>query len=145
MKRLFIASLLLLAAGPASAISRGCTSAMVTLGLCRTTSDAVMCLAVSTVDPDNGGPKLAPSLLASTAISDNNGWTANMTCTQEMVSVAICNSGQLGLPVPVTRVQFSDMMVRRWVLNQIAVYRSRQEHAAAQVTVDIETPPDVGN
>lgn len=147
MKLIAVAIAVTLAAlaTPSFAITRGCTSSMVTLGICRATTDAAICLAVSTVDPDGAGSRLAPSALALDAFAALYGWAASMTCTQEMVDATICVSGQLGTAVAVTKTQFADMIVRRWVLAQLKAYRQQQEHAAAQAVVDTEAAPDVGN
>lgn len=147
MKKRTLGLLLLafVATMPARAITRGCTSAMVSLGLCRTTSDAVMCIAVSTVDPDNGGPRLAPSVIALDAIAGIYDYRTPTSCTQEMVNASICSAGQLGTSVAVTKAQFADMIHRRWVLEQIKQYRRLQERTAADVTVETEPAPDVGN
>lgn len=147
MKRLLATIALLLCwVAPAAANTRTCTSTMVsTLSLCRATTDVLFSLPISTVDPDNGGPRQAPSVILPDAIADNFGWSANMTCTQEMVDAAICTAPQIGTPVAVTKARFADMIFRRWVLEQVKQYRRRQEQATAQTTVDAEPAPDVGN
>lgn len=146
MKRLAAVSLLLVGAAiPSFAGTRSCTSSMVTLGICRSTADVAMCIPLSTADPDNGGPRLAPSLLATNAVAANNGWAATMPCTAEMVTATICTAPQLGTAVAVTKAQFADMILRRWVLAQITRYRESQERATAQTMVDTEPVPDIGN
>jgi len=144
-KTLLACALLLVVASPAHAIIRGCTSSMVTLGICRATTDAAVCTPVSTIDPDNGGPRLAPSVIALDAIAALYGWSASMTCTQEMVAVGICSSGQLNTSVAVTKTQFAEMVHRRWFIEQIRAYRGLQERATADAAVTAEPAPDIGN
>jgi hypothetical protein len=68
-----------------------------------------------------------------------------MVCNAEMVTATICTSGQLGTAVTVTKAQFADMIVRRWVTEAIKRYRQQQEQATAAATVAAEPEPDVGN
>ena len=137
--------IVLLAAAPLSAGTRLCNATLVSQNVCRVNSDALYSLSISTTDPDGAGPKQAPSVLLQDAFAALYGWSANMTCTPEMVTATICNSGQLGTPVAITKAQFADMLVRRYIMNELKRYREQQEHAVAQETVNTETPPDVGN
>lgn len=146
MNKLLVSFLFAVAiAAPSFAVTRSCTTAMVTLNICRSTSDVALCLPVSTVDPDGAGARLAPSVLAQDAFAALYGWTANMTCTAEMVSAAICTAPQLGTAVAVTKAQFTDMIVKRWVLAQLKAYRQQQEQTTATATVEAEAVPDIGN
>lgn len=146
MKRMFVfAILLLFAAPPVIAGTRSCTASMVSLNICRATTDVAYCLPISTIDPDNGGPKLAPTQLVQDAFASLHGWASPTSCIQEMVDIGVCSAGQLGTSVGITKAQFADMIVRRFVLAQIKQYRQQQEVAASLSIVAAEAAPNIGN
>jgi hypothetical protein len=140
-----LAFLLLLVASPALAGTKACTAAMVTAGICRTTADVAVCVSVSTVDPDTAGPLLAPSALVLDAFTSLENWQTPAPCSPEMVGSGICTSGQIGTLVPITRVQFTDMKVRQFVLGTVRRYLKAQGVTAAQVAADLASDPDIGN
>lgn len=146
MKKLALSCILLaIAAVPAFAITRGCTSAMVSLGLCRTTNDAVSCVAMSTVDPDAGGPRLAPTALALEAWASLDNWQATAACEASMVPTGICTAPQVGALVSVSKTQFLDWRMRLYVLDRIAQYQEKLRAAAKAAEAAAEPVPDVGN
>ena len=60
MRRIAAALITLLAlAAPAAASVRACTSALVTAGLCNSTSDVLVSYSLPTTDPDGAGPRVA--------------------------------------------------------------------------------------
>ena len=135
---------LILLASPALAGTKACTAAMVTAGICRATSDVAVCVSVSTVDPDTTGPLLAPSALVLDAFTFFDNYQTPAPCSLEMVGSLICTSGQIGALVPITRVQFTDMKVRQFVLGTVRRYLKQQQVAAAQVSADAAADPDIG-
>lgn len=130
---------------PSFAGTRTCNAAMVTAGICRTTSDVAVCVSVGTVDPDAAGPLLAPSVLVLDAFTFFDNYQTPAPCSPEMVGSGICTSGQIGTLVPVTRVQFTDMKIRQFVLLTVRRYLKQQQVTAAQVSADTATDPDIGN
>jgi len=117
---------------------------MVTLGICRATSDVAICVAASTIDPDNTGPILAPSALVVEAFALLENWQSPTPCTSEMVGSAICTAGQIGTLVPITKAQFVDMRVRQFILQKVRLYLKQQQVTAAQVAADAAADPDIG-
>lgn len=143
--RVLIASLVLvLFAVPAFAGTRACNAAMVTAGICRATSDVAVCVAVSTIDPDTTGPLLAPSVLVLDAFTTLGNYQSPTPCSAEMVGSNICTAGQIGTLVLITRAQFVDMQVRQFVLSTVRRYLKQQQVAAAQVSADAASDPDIG-
>lgn len=145
--RRFLLSTILLAiavAAPASAITRSCTAGMVTLGLCRSTGDAVSCVSANTADPDAAGPRLAPSVLILDAFANLDNWQPTAACEASMVPVGICTTPQIGTFVPVTRVQFLDWRLRLFFLDKIATYQARLRDAAKAAEGAAEPLPDIG-
>ena len=130
---------------PCFAGTRSCTSAMVNLGICRTTADVALCLAVGTVDPDAGGPLLPPSTIIAEAFAALDNWQSPAPCSSEMVVAGICSAGQVSTLVPVTKAQFVDLRVRAFVLEKIRRYLKQQGVTAAQVAADAAADPDIGN
>lgn len=146
MKRiLFILAVLILISVPLSAGTRSCTTSMVTLNICRSTSDVAYCLPISTVDPDAGGPKLPPSQLIADAFAAAYNWQTPAPCDTLMIDAGICTPGQAGQLVPITKAQFADIQVRNFVLQTVRAYDRQQKVAAAQSAADAEPNPDVGN
>lgn len=146
LKNLAIAAVLaLLFAVPGSAGTRSCTAGMLTLNICRATSDVVYCLPISTVDPDAGGSLQAPSALVADAFASIGNWQSPAACTAQMVSASICSQGQLGSLVPITKVQFADLQVRAFVMSTVRRYLAQQQLNAAQAAADSAADPDIGN
>lgn len=133
-----------LCAVPASAGTRSCTSTMVSLNICRSTADVAYCLAIGTVDPDAGGPLVAPSTEVLDAFASQYGWASPALCTQDMVTAGICTSGQLGASVTVTKAQFADMQVRFFVRDVVRRHRRSQAINSAAVAADALADPDLG-
>lgn len=129
---------------PSFAGTRACNAAMVTAGICRSTSDVAVCVSVSAVDPDVTGPLLAPSALVLDAFTSLENYQTPAPCSPEMVGSGICTSGQIGTLVPITRVQFTDMKVRQFVLGTVRRYLKQQQVTAAQVSADAAADPDIG-
>lgn len=146
MKNLFALMFLvgMAVSAPVSAGTRSCTSSMVSLNICRSTSDVAYCLAIGTTDPDAGGPLLPPSTEILDAFASQYGWVSPTACTQEMVSAGICNSGQLGTSVAVTKAQFADMQVRFFVRDVVRRHRRTQAINSAAAAVEAQTDPDLG-
>jgi hypothetical protein len=147
MRRLaaLLAFAFIIAAAPLSAGTRSCTSSMVSLNICRTTSDVAYCLPIGTTDPDGAGPRLAPSTLLADAFAWAGNWQTPAACSPEMVDAGVCTVGQLGTLVPITKAQFADLQVRAFVMQTLDRYKDHQKHAAAQAEADAEPAPDVGN
>lgn len=140
-----LASLLfLLLSVPVLAGTRSCTSSMVSLNICRSTSDVAYCLAIGTTDPDAGGPLLPPSTTIADAFASLYGWQNPAICTQDTVAAGICNSGQLGTSVSVTKAQFADLQVRSFIRDTVRRYLRQQARAAADASSDAQADPDLG-
>jgi len=137
--------LTLLVTPSAFAVTRSCTAGMVTLNICRSTSDVAYCLAIGTSDPDGIGPLLAPSQLLQDAFAVVGNYQTPAACTSEMVTGGVCSSGQIGTLVAITKAQFADIAVRRYVMETIRRYRAKLVLDAAQVATDTESAPDIGN
>lgn len=136
---------LTLCALAAEAGTRSCTSSMVSLGICRTTTDVAYCLAIGTVDPDGAGAQLAPSALVADAFASLNNWQSPSACTSEMVVAGVCSAGQIGALVPITKAQFADLQIRAYVMGTVRRYRKQQQVTAAQAAADAASDPDIGN
>jgi hypothetical protein len=145
MRSLSLVVLLILLASPALAGTKACTATMVSLGICRSTANVAICLDASTVDPDAGGPLLAPSALVLDAFTTLENYQTPAPCSSEMVGSGICTIGQIGTLVPITRIQFTDMKVRQFVLATVRRYLKAQGVTAAQVAADSASDPDIGN
>jgi hypothetical protein len=124
--------------------TRNCTSGMVTLGICRATSDVAYCLPISTLDPDGAGAQQSPSSLVADAFASTYNWQTPTACVQEMVTAGICNAGQLGTLVPITKAQFGDLQVRAFVMRTVRQYLRNQQVLAAQAAADQASDPDIG-
>jgi hypothetical protein len=145
-KKILVLSLVVLVIAPVLVFAgtRGCTSGMVTLGICRTTADVAYSLAIGTVDPDGAGPLQAPHLLLADAFASLYNWQSPAACTTEMVSAGICTVGQIGALVAITKAQFADLQVRAYVLSVLRRYRRQQQITAAESAADAEANPDLG-
>jgi hypothetical protein len=62
-----------------------------------------------------------------------------------MVTAGICTSLQVGALVTITKAQFADLLVRRYILEVIKRYRTKLNLDAAQASSDAEAAPDIGN
>lgn len=124
--------------------TRSCTSGMVTLGICRATSDVAYCLPISTLDPDGAGAQQAPSTLVADAFASTYNWQTPAACTSDMVTAGICTNPQLGTLVPITKAQFGDLQVRAFVMRTIRQYLKNQQVLAAQAAADQASDPDIG-
>lgn len=138
--KIFVSVLLVTFSIPAMAGTRSCTSSMVSLNICRSTTDVAYCLAIGTVDPDATGPLLPPSTTVVNAFASLYGWQSPAICTQDMVAAGICTSGQLGTAVSVTKAQFADLQVRSFVRDTVRRYLRQQANAAT----DAQADPDFG-
>lgn len=125
--------------------TRSCTTSMVTLNICRSTSDVAYCLAIGTVDPDAGGPLLPPSTTIADAFAALYNYQSPSVCTQDMVAAGVCTAPQIGTSVTVTKAQFADMQVRLFIKGVILRYRKQQSIDAASVAADAQPDPDIGN
>lgn len=141
MKRLTLFLLAALVAAPSFAGSMQCTTAMVTAGICRATTERVIFLSVAQAHIPN----------VVDALADEAGWTATVPCTQAMVDLSQCTAEQLGEPVtnPVTKAVAADRQFRARLVNLVRSYLAESVHASAeQVRADglaaIEVP-DLGN
>lgn len=141
----FCALILVLASVAAFAGTRSCTTSMVTLNICRSTSDVAYCLAIGTVDPDGAGPQQAPSALVADAFASLGNWQSPAPCTAEMVTAGICSAGQIGTSVAITKAQFADLQVRGYVMGIVRRYLKQQQVVAAQAAADAAADPDMGN
>ena len=124
--------------------TRSCTAGMVTLNICRSTSDVAYTLSIGTADPDGAGPQLAPSVLVGDAFASLYNWQTPSACTPEMVSVGICTSGQIGTLVAITKAQFADLRIRAFIVETVRRYQKQQQVTAAQVAADAASDPDIG-
>lgn len=146
MKRLgLVVFSILLISNVVSAGTRSCTTSMVTLNICRSTSDVAYCLAIGTVDPDGAGPLLPPSTTIADAFASLYNWQTPAPCTQDMVSAGICTSGQIGTSVAITKAQFADLQVRGFVRDTVRRYLKQQALAATAASSDAQADPDIGN
>lgn len=128
-----------------SAGTRSCTTAMVNLNICRSTSDIAYCLPIGTTDPDGGGPLLAPSITLADAFAVVFNWQNPAACTSDMVAAGVCTSGQLGTLVTVTKAQFADLQVRSFVRDVMRRYLRQVAIANAAAAADAVSDPDIGN
>jgi hypothetical protein len=146
MRRAFLLSLFLLFTMPVlgAAATRACSGALVTAGLCRSTSDALYSLPFSTVDPDGAGPQQAPSVLITAAFVNLFGYQTPTSCTAALVAAGVCTSGQVGQMVPITQSQFVDSQIRAYVLSVVRRYRVVQAVSSAQATAEATADPDLG-
>lgn len=124
--------------------TRSCTTAMVNLNICRSTSDVAYCLAIGTADPDAGGPLLPPSTTLAEAFASIYNYQSPAACTQDMVNAGICTSGQLGTLVSISKAQFADLQVRSFVREVMRRYLRKQAIDAAAATADSTADPDMG-
>lgn len=124
--------------------TRSCTSSMVSLNICRSTSDVAYCLAIGTVDPDAGGPLLPPSTTIADAFATLYNYQSPSPCTQDMVSAGICTAPQIGTLVSVTKAQFADLQVRSFVLGVMKRYWKQKNIEAAAASADATSDPDIG-
>lgn len=146
MKRLgFTIIFTLLISNVVSAGTRSCTTSMVTLNICRSTSDVAYCLPIGTVDPDGAGPLLPPSTNLADAFASIYNWQTPTPCTSVMVSAGICTAPQLGTLVPITKAQFADIQVRAYVLDVMKRYNKQKAIDAAATSADAVADPDIGN
>lgn len=136
--------ILALIALPASAGTRSCTSSMVSLNICRTTSDVAYCLAIGTVDPDAGGPLLPPSTTLADAFATVYNWQTPAPCNVDMIAAGICSAGQTGTLVPITKAQFADLQVRAYVREVMRRYLRQRAIEAAAISADTQPDPDIG-
>lgn len=131
-------------AAPATSGTRSCTSSMVSLNICRSTADVAYCLAIGTVDPDAGGPLLPPSTTLADAFATIYNWQTPSPCTADMVAAGICNAGQIGTSVPITKAQFADLQVRNYVKEVMRRYLRQKAIEAAAVSAEAQADPDIG-
>ena len=121
---------------PASAGTRPCTTALVTAGICRSTTDILYTLSISSA--------AAPQVQA--AISGLYGYQTPTPCTTDMVAVGVCTVGQLGAPVAITRAQFVDVTIRSWLLRSVVIRWNLQvAQDAATASALAAADPDIGN
>lgn len=135
---------LLFISSPIFAGTRSCTSQMVTLNICRSTSDVAYCLAVGTVDPDGAGPLLPPSTTLADAFATTYNWQTPAPCSSNMVSAGICTSGQIGALVPITKAQFADLQVRAFIKDVMRRYLKQKALETAAAASDAQADPDIG-
>jgi len=121
---------------PVTAGTRACTTALVTAGICRSTSDILYTLSISAA--------AAPQVQA--AISGLYGYQTPTPCTTDMVAVGVCTVGQLGAPVAITRAQFVDVTIRSWLLRSVVIRWNLQlAQDAATASALAAADPDIGN
>jgi len=142
---LVLALALALSAIPAAATTRACTTAMVTGGICPSTSYVAYTLAISTTDPDGAGPLQAPSALILDAFALVYNYSSPTVCTADLVAAGVCAAGSLGQAVAITKAQFVDSQVRAYVLNTIRRYNVLSAVQAAEATAKTQADPDLGN
>lgn len=142
---LTLAILALLMPVAAVAGTRSCTSQMVTLNICRSTSDVAYCLPIGTADPDGAGPLLAPSATLADAFAALYNWQTPAACTADMVSAGICTTPQIGSLVAITKAQFADLQVRAFVRDVMRRYLKQKGVDAAAAAADAAADPDIGN
>ena len=142
MKRLILFLLAALMAVPAFAGRSNCTQALVDAGICRTTTDKVWYLAMS----NSADVKLQA------ALARKAGWTATVTCTQEMVDLAQCTAQQIGQPVPNPQTERNAARNEfRRMLRDELIRSGDAESIRAQFKADLEAAlaaledPDLGN
>jgi len=139
-----LAAILFIVSAASFAGTRPCTTALVTAGICRATSDVVYTLSISTTDPDGAGPLPTPSALIQDAFTSVLNYMTPVNCTADMVGTGICTSLQLGQSVSITKPQFVDLQVRSYVLAIVRRYRVQLNVAAAQVSAESTPDPDLG-
>ena len=133
---------------PSSLIAgtRSCTAAMVSpLNICRSTSDVAYCLAIGTVDPDNGGPLLPPSTTLADAFATIYNYQNPAACSKDMAQVGICTQAQIGTLVAITKAQFADLQVRLFIRDTMRRYLKQKSIEAASTASDLLADPDIGN
>lgn len=143
-RSILISISLLFLAVPSLAGTRSCTSSMVSLNICRTTSDVAYCLAIGTVDPDAGGPLLPPSTTLADAFATIYNWQTPAPCNADMIAAGICSAGQTGTLVPITKAQFADLQVRAYVREVMRRYLRQKAIEAAAISADAQADPDIG-
>jgi hypothetical protein len=136
MKKTLLALALVLVAAPALAGTRTCTTALVTAGICRSTTDVLYTLSISAA--------AAPQVQA--AIVGLYGYQTPAPCTPDFVAVGVCSSGQLGTSVAITKAQFVDVTIRSWLLRSVVIRWNLQvAQDAATATALAAADPDIGN
>ncbi|MCL4838331.1 MAG: hypothetical protein KJ058_10250 [Thermoanaerobaculia bacterium] len=139
MKRILILlSLAALLAAPSFAGIKACNTTLVNQGPCVTTDQEVIYLRLADA---NARANVAAALARSV------GWTANVTCTAEMVTAGHCTEEQLGQPVtnPETRRAAASRALRLYVQGLVRSDLGEGHRATKnqelQVLLDgIETP-----
>jgi len=142
MKRLTLFLLPALLAVPAFAGRSNCTQALVDAGICRNVGDKVWYLSMD----DAADVKLQA------ALAKAGGWTAEVTCTQEMVDLAQCTAEQLGTLVPnpqternAARKEFRRMLRDEYIRSGDAEALRAQYLADLQAALGAITDPDLGD
>jgi len=120
-------TMLMTLASPAVAAVRPCTSALVTAGLCNSTSDVLVSYSLSTVDPDGAGPRVAMA----TQFSEG--------CAITFDYQAIIN----GVANPETKSAFCDRVMKSVLFKSFADrYYNALAEATKQQTI-VATPADI--
>ncbi len=119
-------ALLSLAAVPASAGVRNCTSALVTGGICNAASDGLLFFSMSTVDPDGAGPRVAPA----TQVQEG--------CALMYQYQATIN----GSPNSETRAQFCERALRQILFKAFQDFYYRAQADAVGAAAFALTPSD---
>lgn len=142
MKKLILLLLLALLAAPALADRTACNAAITATGVCRNNSDILWSLSISQ----------AADAKLQAALARKAGWTAQVTCTQAMVDLAQCTSGQLGQLVanPKTernaaRAEFKRMLKDEFIRSLDAETIRADSKAALDAALAAIGDPDVGN
>ena len=98
---------LFLAASVADAGVKGCNNTLVSQGVCGDNTQDVIYLRLA-------GTSRAEVI---TALAKKRGWTANVTCTQALVTAGSCTAEQIGqsIPNPETKPQAASRYLRELV------------------------------
>ena len=143
MKRMIVVltALVALLSAPVLAGSKACTAGMVTSGICRTQQERVIYLSIHQDHLNDVVDALAAEA----------GWEATVACTQALVDLGGCTSGQIGEQVanPITKVQAADLQFRTRLINLVRSYKAETVHANAEATrqsgLSGITDPNIGD
>lgn len=131
---------------PVAAGNRNCTAAFVTSGICTVATDRLLYYSISTVDPDNGGPRLALASELVEGIAIAHSYQATVICTPALVTAGTCSQVQLdagaSVPNPETKANFADRIIRRNLAGYVRLYREAREEADKRARLAADPSPD---
>jgi len=131
----------LLLAAPSLAATRNCTTALVTGGICRASTNKL----VSYDLPTSAASELADAVSAIGGCLEVTATTCSTTCTASLIAGGACTAGQLNTTVTITKATFSDATVRQMIVSLVRQYREDQAVSPARATARATTDPDISN